>query len=158
MPLFEIQYPGQADKQAGLPTSILQRIGPLLNVTVGVTPEHEQKLRSLGIPVPEPVPGVALIDTGASITVIDESIAQQLKLRPTAIARLNHPGGVTNRPCYPVQMLFPATALPPREFATAVSAKVKTPKYPHIVLLGRDFLRQIRLVYNGPKGRIEMAF
>jgi len=77
MPLFEHEYFERSRSPDGksLPirsAAFLQRMGPVLQVVVSVTKEHAEKLAKQAQPVPEAVAGFALIDTGASITAVDE--------------------------------------------------------------------------------------
>jgi hypothetical protein len=54
--------------------------GPIVQVTIGVEQNIAQQLLLQGMPLPQPVPGVALIDTGATSTCIDEAIAEKQNL------------------------------------------------------------------------------
>lgn len=56
----------------------LQVEGPLIDVNFLISSELEKKYREEGKPVPEPIVVKALIDTGASHSVIQEEIAKRL--------------------------------------------------------------------------------
>ena len=73
---------------------------------------------------------------------------------------MSHAGGLEDRYTYPVQISFPGTPLPSIHLPTAASANLIRPNQgqAHIALLGRDLLSKLRFVYNGPMGRIELAF
>ena len=85
MPILHTQLSAQGQtpdgKTIALPSEIalIQR-GPIIQVTIGVEQTIAQQLLLQGIPLPQPVPGLALIDTGATSTCIDEAVAKQLNL------------------------------------------------------------------------------
>lgn len=164
MPLFERNYEGVLQSPDGKtkerisPHIILQRTGPLLEVLISVTPEHKQKLAEQGAKPPEAIQGFALIDTGASITAVDEGVCEQLGLTPTGRIKLSHATGTEDRSCYPVQIFFPGTPLPPMGNPQTVSCKLGDGQPRIHLLFGRDLLSRLRMVYHGPAGRIELAF
>jgi hypothetical protein len=61
----------------------MQRVGPIANIHVAVGDSLETALRFANAPVPAPVPAVAFVDTGASISVIRRGIAARLGLEPS---------------------------------------------------------------------------
>jgi predicted aspartyl protease len=126
-----------------------------LQVVISVTPQHADALAAKGEQPPKPLLGHALIDTGASITAVDEDVCRKLGLFSTGVVKMKHAGGADSRMCYPVQISFPGTPLPQFSNPRAVSCALGGP---HILLFGRDLLASLRFVYNGPAGRIEVAF
>jgi hypothetical protein len=85
MPILHTQLTGQGQtpdgKSIAIPPAIaLTQRGPIIQVTIGVEQNIAQQLLSQGMPLPQPVPGLALIDTGATSTCIDEDVAKQLNL------------------------------------------------------------------------------
>ena len=85
MPILHTQFSGQARTPSGqtvqLPPSVaLQQRGPCLQATVELLQAMAQPLVQQGVTVPAPVFGIALIDTGASDTCIDEQTARSLGL------------------------------------------------------------------------------
>ena len=163
MPLFEHNYTGVVRSPDGKTTRrlssewLLRVTGPVLKVSITVTPEHAEKLSHAEGKPPKAVEGFALIDTGASVTAVDEGVCEQLGVTPTGIVKLSHAVGTEERPCYPIQVFFPGTALPPLSNPQAVSCKLGGEQQT-ILLFGRDLLSQMRMVYHGPAGRIELAF
>lgn len=160
MPLFEHQFSaigqGHDGKRVRLsPQSTLARFGPVLQVAISITPEHAERLSELGEQPPAPISGLALIDTGASITAVDEEVCLKLGLPATGTVIMSHAAGNEERACYPIQVMFPGSPLPPLASPKVVSCKLHSPQ---ILLLGRDLLAMLRLVYHGPAGRIELAF
>jgi len=164
MPAFEHVYGGQGISPEGQAITFpagraLQLLGPSLSVVVSVTQEHQNALSLAGTAVPPAVPGMGLIDTGASFTAVDESVCQQLGLKPTGVVRMAHASGSAVRNTYPIQIIFPGTGLPNLFLPSAVSVNLAIGQGPkHIVLIGRDLLLHLRVVYNGPMGRVEIYF
>ena len=158
MPLFEHNYVAVTPegKSSGVPPSaVLAGAGPLLQVAIAVTPEHAAQLSKDGKEPPKPISGYALIDTGASITAVDEGVCQKLGLPSTGVVSMTHAGGDETRSCYPIQLLFPGTPIPPLTNPRVVSCRMGGN---YLLLFGRDLLSGIRMVYNDPAGRIELAY
>src|SRR4030066_536105 len=83
MPILHIQFnvPGKAPD--GSPIALpgkqgLHARGPVVQVAVGTMSAVVQEIAQQGASVPGPVTGFALIDTGASITCIDEAAAKTI--------------------------------------------------------------------------------
>jgi len=163
MPLFEYQFPARTAEADGKPITIspsahLQYFGPALEVVISPTPQHLEALASQDAPAPTPFQGLALIDTGASITTVDETICKTLGLKPTGYQKVAHAGGFSERPCFAVQIMFPNTPFPAPLFhprVASVDLQYGNPRY--ALLLGRDLLARLKLVYNGVAGRFELA-
>ena len=164
MPLFEHTYADKtkdSQESAGLDLpahQVLQLLGPVLQVVISPTPQYLNAREQRGGEPIQPKAGLALIDTGASVTAVDEGVCRDLGLQPTDRIGISHAGGVSEHLCYPVQILFPGTPLPPIIDARVVSVRLHEGKQPILLLLGRDVLSTLRLVYNGLEGRIEVAF
>jgi len=90
----------------------LAQHGPVLNVEVHVPNALAAQLAQAGQTVPSPVSGLALIDTGASISAVDDSIIQSLGVSPVGIATVKTPSGAARQNQYPVRFVFPGTSLP----------------------------------------------
>ena len=70
MPVLNIQLNDLAER------------GPVIQVLISVHPSMAGQLIQRGETLPEPVSGLALLDTGSSHCVIDDGIAQKLHLPP----------------------------------------------------------------------------
>jgi hypothetical protein len=125
-----------------------QRRGPCSAVEIHVPDALASQLQKQGKPVPPPISGTALIDTGASISGIDDSYAQQLGLIPVSSAQVSTPSGTTTQNVYAVKLEFPGTGLPPVPFLMVLGNEVKNQGID--VLIGRDYLGDKVLIYNGP--------
>lgn len=101
--------------------------------------------------------GNALIDTGASMTTLEESALQSLGLQPMNQVTVMTPSGQATQLAYPAELIFSGSQLPKQVFAAAIGS-------PHlaaqgiIALVGRDVLCRAILVYNGLAGMFTLAF
>lgn len=142
MPSFTSQVPN------------LQAVGPIVELRIAVGGAAEAALRKAGSPIPTPLPAVAMIDTGATGTVIRQGLAAQLGLNPVGVTYINTPSS-TNVACYEylVRLLFPNNVLVE---ATALEAPLQGQ---HIqCLIGRDVLAHGVLVYIGYGNLFSLSF
>lgn len=160
MPILHIQVGVQAQtpdgQQVQLPPPVAMMLrGPCIQVTVAVAQPIAEQLLQQGQTLPPPVSGIALIDTGASVTCIDEDAARQLGLPAVdvvSVASASH--ATTQQNVYPVQievvgMSFTITA--PRAIGAPLAAQGL------LALIGRDVLQACTLFYNGPAGTITLS-
>jgi hypothetical protein len=164
MGLFERQYPdhykGADGQPIRMPPSLLLRqMGPVLPATLVTRPERAIVLEKHQKPIPASITGLALIDTGASVSAISEEACSQLCLKPTGFALMHHAGGIERRYRYSISIHFPAWP----EFVVPMETSVVSCKFSredrkfYVMLLGRDLLANLKFTYNGPAGRIELA-
>ena len=115
-------------------------------------------LRKANQPIPNPVQGFALIDTGASISSADSSVFTRLGINQNGIAHVGTAGGAQQQFTYPARVSFPGTPLPGFDHARMLGcnlAGLGLPGNPNgqlIVLIGRDILQHFVFVYNGTAG------
>lgn len=124
----------------------LQVEGPLIDVHFLISTELEKKYREEGKPVPEPIVVKALIDTGASHSVIQEEIAKTLGLRPVGAIKINTPSSKDHE-CYQyfIKMLLPKHNLAYEGTFTATPLEGQNIQ----CLIGRDVLAHGTLIYIG---------
>jgi len=142
MPSFTTQVPN------------LQGIGPLVEVRLAVGSVIEEVLRKDDQLVPTPILVNAMIDTGATGTVVREDIPAQLGLDPTGVTSINTPSS-TDVECYEylVRLLFPNRVLVE---TTVIGAPLKGQ---HIQsLIGRDVLRHGVFIYIGYTNTFTLSF
>jgi predicted aspartyl protease len=97
-------------------------------------------------------PVEALIDTGASRTVINPALATSLGLQQVDTIKVAHVGGVAEAPVYAAAIEFPNTEL---ESVPALEVIASTlPSQPVSCLIGRDILQRWILTYDGRTGVI----
>jgi predicted aspartyl protease len=134
------------------PAIALHGRGPVLQVTVTIEQNAGKTLTSQGKPLPAPKSGLALIDTGASNTCIDEDAAKELGLPIIDVGSMM---SATHKvPCniYPVQIITPIVALnSPRTMGAALAGQGL------LALIGRDVLARCTLFYNGPTGQFTLS-
>lgn len=110
MPILHTQFQGQAQAPDGSsvavpPAAALQQRGPVAQVTIGVEQTIAQQFVLAGQSPPTPVSGLALIDTSASVTCIDEQIAQQLGLPAIDVVQMASAShAATQQNVYPIRL------------------------------------------------------
>jgi len=138
-------------------------LGPLVQVTLGPHPDDAAATVAAG-GTPKTMSHYLMVDTGAQATVVENVIAQALGLIPIRFTQIM---GVSGKPeDYPVYRMSVTIGMVENASGSTVQATfvtdvagVASPPKPltHIGLLGRDFLRYVRLVYDGPKGAFELV-
>jgi predicted aspartyl protease len=114
-----------------------------------------QQLLQQGIHVPDPVPGLALIDTGATTTCVDAEAAQKLGLpvvNVVNIASASHTSSQHN--VYPIHIAVAGSPIrinAPRAVGVPLAAQGL------LVLIGRDVLSACILFYNGAMGSFTLS-
>jgi predicted aspartyl protease len=134
--------------------ALMQR-GPVIPVVISPDQTFAAALQAASKPIPQPVTGFALVDTGATTTCIDATVAQKMGLAPSGTAKLSsvsHEG--TQCLTYPVQLFFPAWNV---GLQAARAMGVTIANQGIIALVGRDLLQNCVLVYNGADGSFTLA-
>ena len=134
----------------------------MVPVQIEVPAALAAQLQQSGQLVPTPVAGLALIDTGASLSAVDASTVQQLGVQPVGIANVGTAGGVQQQATYPARFTFPGTNLPGIDFGSLIGSNlagqiVAGHQQPLVALLGRDLLQQFILIYDGPMGSFTLG-
>ncbi len=142
MPSFTTQLPD------------LRAMGPLVDMRIGVGTPVEEALKKAGREVPEPVAAKAMIDTGATASVIQPALARQLDLQPVGIVSISTPSS-ERVPClqYVVRLFFPNNVIVE---ALAIEAALKGQNIQ--CLIGRDVLAHGVLVYTGYINQFTLSF
>lgn len=107
-----------------------------------------------GKPLPTPRPGLALIDTGASGTCIDEQAAQGLGLPVIDVVKMTSATHADQEAkVYPIQITIPPSLVfnVPRAIGAVLAPQGL------LILIGRDLLSACNLFYNGPLGQITLS-
>lgn len=144
------------------PQAIVQAIqdflrrGPCSAVEIHVPDALANQLQAAGTVIPPPITGVGLLDTGASISGIDDAHAQQLGLVPISSTQVATPSGSATQRLYGVKLEFPGTMLPPVPFLMVTGSQIKNQGID--VLIGRDYLNDKVLIYNGPMRLYTICF
>jgi len=158
LPILHSQIAAQAKTADGKliqvpPARALQLRGPILQVSLTIEQSAGKGLVAQGKTVPTPRSGLALIDTGASNTCVDEQTAKDLGLPVIDVANMqsaSHEKHSCN--VYPVQIITPIVTLnAPRAMGAALASQGL------LVLVGRDVLQNCNLFYNGPAGQFTLS-
>lgn len=114
-----------------------------------------EELSQRGVTVPNPITGLALIDTGASLTAIDETAAKNMNLPiidVATIASATDAGIKAN--VYPAQLQIAGA---PIEITVGRALGAMLEPQGLLALLGRDFLQHLTMFYNGPRGQLTIS-
>lgn len=135
----------------------LVQAGPIAEVLIAPPQQLVHVLRAKGQPVPQPVKAVAMIDTGASGTVITPAIAAALGIQPVGVTNMSTPSTTT-----PVQSRIfnvDLTFLTNSVNLTGIVAIEAPLGGQHIqCLIGRDILQNAVLVYVGYINQFTLSF
>jgi hypothetical protein len=137
-------------------------LGPLVQVTVGISIPKQAALKAAGLALPAMAQGQFLIDTGASGTVVDSALIAKLGASPTGAVNIHTPStnGVTQS-CnqYDVMLFIPGAANLPGCLIEAV-AVIEAPLACQGIdgLIGRDLLDRWTSVYNGSAGMFTICY
>lgn len=127
--------PAGVDRHAR--SSELAAVGPVIDVRIG------------DVVLSASLPARGLIDTGASVVCIDRRLALRLGLRAVNQADVQIPGGLTMQSTvYAGRLIVPALGFD--QVMPLYSAGMQ--QVHHDVLLGRAFLRNFIVSFDGPAG------
>src|SRR5262245_50798624 len=108
MPIFNWNFNHRPDPQAHLAV-----YGLRISVEIAVHPAVEADLIKKSLSVPATVSGNGIIDTGATITSIDERVANKLGLVQLNTVKIGTAQGTRDAPVYAFQMtLSPGLVFP----------------------------------------------
>lgn len=128
--------------------------GPLIRVEISIPLALATYNQQNGIAIPSPKIGFALIDTGCSITSIDDATISSLGVNPVGVRPVGTASGGHDANLYPAHVKFPDTKIE-IDYNSVLSAKLVGQGI--IALIGRDILSECVLVYNGTTGMYTFA-
>jgi predicted aspartyl protease len=160
VPILNVQLGGEGLRPDGTgfpvqPALALAQRGPIVQVSVSVGQQIAEPILQAGGALPPPVSGLALIDTGATSTCVDQAAAEKLQLPVidvVNVASASHASAQQN--VYPIRVEvvgLPIAINAPR----AIGAPLQSQGI--LVLLGRDVLQHCVLVYNGTMGSFSLS-
>ncbi len=138
--------------------------GPVIEIFVGLSLPRIQALQSLGQSAPIPIKARALVDTGASLTVIDKRVIQPLGIAPTGSIPMHTPStGSTPQMCYlyDVGIWFLQAQMQPQVHLMSVTIPVAEADFSAQTiqaLIGRDLLARCLFYYNGSTSTISLSY
>jgi len=145
MPLIEagfINNDGAPDSQK------LITFGPTIEVIIGHiasdsgTPEQAQSV-------------LALVDTGAFDCCIDSRIAESLSLPVVDVCEISGSGGTKTHPVYMAHIYIPL--LERSQYGRFAGVDLIDGGQPHGALLGRTFLKNVIMIYDGLRAQVTVA-
>jgi hypothetical protein len=153
---------------ANLGEKVLHELGPIVRAQWNVPAALARALAAAGRPVPKPVEGFMLIDTGATTTCIALDAAEELGLHQVAVSVTYGAGGQHQNKVFHAELRLgirdgnqdiwvvseqQTSGIPQLDqHFKAKDVRIGGQPARLIGLLGRDFLRHTRLVYDGQKG------
>jgi hypothetical protein len=131
--------------------------GPCITVTVMNSRDVIEAGRAVGFEYPEPRRMRALLDTGASVTVISRVYADHCKLFQTSEGGEITAIGTTHA-CgeHAGAISFPGTDLRPLDSIRIVSAVFAKERH-YAILIGRDILRNWVITFDGRSKRVTIT-
>lgn len=123
----------------------LYELGPIIEVIIVPPVPVLKKIKDEGGTIPSKKV-IALIDTGASNSCINNRIASELGLIARDVIDVKTPSGSSKQPIYDLGFALPSLVqniLP----VTALGADLEL--QPYDALIGRDILKLCTLIYNG---------
>ena len=136
--------------------------GALIEVRVGLSDARRRALQRQGRQVPPPAKVTLLIDTGASMSLVDEAVMRTLQLTPTSATSYHSSStnGIAQQcDVYDVSMVLggQATANSLRIDPLAVMATAFI-NHPFDGLLGRDVLAKLQMGWSGPSQSLTLSY
>lgn len=143
----------------------LTETGAILQVNIGIPVALEQFCLKNTIQIPAPVPGYALIDTGASASAVHEQIFTDFGVQPIDHIPMSTPHSKDKHSfVYPARIQFPGLNLfdvPMLSMMRVVGCELKWTTFDNreiIMLMGRDLLQHFLMVYNGVQSDITLSY
>lgn len=137
--------------------------GPIVRVAVNMPASFLMQMRTQARPVPPAVEGMALIDTGADLSVFDPSVFVPLQPYGLVVGQAHYVNAPGLGPVTPVFEYFVSLEVPvgvPRPLKIGSIAVVERAlgTLSYQALLGRDVLASCGFFYDGPGSRFTLAF
>jgi predicted aspartyl protease len=136
------------------PPEELKLNGARLRVSIAVSRLEREEYEAVGLSLRAPLTIAALIDTGASITVINPEVAERCGLRRTGQVRVSAVGSAGDYPEYSASLQFPEAGL--HEFQVVRVVGCKLIGQPVACLIGRDVMRHWKFSYDGRSGAVQV--
>lgn len=128
----------------------LQIGGPIVEIQIGLHQHLVKLLQSKGEAIPEPITGDAIIDTGASVTTINTSVANSLQLPQSGkVVSIGIGGTSTGFTAGCTINIKGLNVNVPRAHCHDLPNNL-------VALIGRDILTHMIVVYNGISGTVEL--
>ena len=154
MPVFSRHWDPNVTKKT-LHDGLAER-GPSIEIEIHIPDMLRDLLIRNNLEVPAPFKSTALIDTGASLTAVEQNIFRDFGLGPHAPVWVGTPNGGEWRLIYVCKLTFPNSPILEIPLMPVVGCDMTG--FGHAALIGRDILKSYLLVYNGVEGLWTLAF
>jgi len=134
-------------------SQLLINLGPTVKVDIGFDPNW--KLHGGSVPIPAIKDIDALVDTGATVSCIDDSLAVQLKLPFHDEQPMAGVGGQHMAKMYIAQIHVPLLKF--TIYGTFAGVHLAAGGQIHRALIGRTFLTRFKMVYEGATGIVKLS-
>ena len=129
----------------------LALLGPTVRVQIGFDPAYVRG----GRPNLSDALHAALVDTGATYSCVDSELADGLGLPIVNQRQIAGVQGVSTADVYLLQIHVPD--LPGTMYGEFSGVHLSDGGIPHRALLGRDFLQNFEMIYDGRTGRVTIS-
>ena len=137
--------------------SVFRDRGPIVPVELMVSDAHQEVLKQQQKPIPAPMKGFALIDTGALSTCLDISTAEIIGLPVCGTTEITSASHTVEVPIFVGKLVLPDFININVQRGAGVNLKGFGTDLDLIALIGRDILEGAILVYNGPAGSFSLS-
>lgn len=138
------------------PSKTLEQKGPIIQVNLSWSQAAAETCLDEGQIIPQVLSGLALIDTGADQTCIDEEVVEKMQLRPTdKLTVTSFDSEPREELVYPVRLEFVGASI--SMDIPAIKRPIKKVRPQITALIGRDILKHCLFVYNGITGYLSIA-
>ena len=143
-----------------LPEIPIRSFGAAVSAQIGVSAERRKALRAAGLLEPDPIHVSLLIDTGATSSWIRSAYLKKLDIfKPRSWFDLVTVAGVEEKvPAYEVSLILGGIASPHTKRFETLFASEEFEDEPHDGLLGRNELRLLQFVWNGPSESVRVSY
>jgi hypothetical protein len=140
--------------------SHLEELGPLLPVTITVPVRLKKYLEAHGFEAHPSRHGYALIDTGAALSAVDDRVIRELEIPILEQMDTTTPHGPGSSNVYNASASFSPIGKLDVPLEGVLGCYLGEPQEgePEIImLLGRDLLCNLVVVYDGPNARVTIT-
>lgn len=138
---------------------VLANNGPILDVSISIPQALADLYARQRTPLPSPITGIALIDTGATRSCVHGPIMRNLGVNPIGVVTSGTAAGPSPHNLFPAHFTFPAAGID-LDFSAVVGVDLTGQiinGQQLMALIGRDVLSRGIFVYNGPLGAFTFA-
>ncbi len=139
----------------------IQPEGAILRMGIGISHERASVLAAANLAIHEPVPVLALLDSGASATCIDAGVLQQLGVAPTGSTTMHTPsthGTPIESNQYDVAIIVFDQHGKSLVLGTVPVIESHFQGLGFDVLFGRDLMSLMLFIYDGIAGQFTLTF